>query len=75
MMNRAKAVLIFAAFLVSLAPEAQANWFKNPFHHQSKPQTHPEHDRDKALDRQQKANAHSAKMREKQSEKHPTRKN
>lgn len=78
MRNWSKALLVVAAVLVFVAPQARAssgspNWLnKHVFHHQAKTKVHPQHDNDKALKRQAKAKQRTEKMRQRAGEAHPT---
>lgn len=78
MKNCSKVLLVIAALLVFVAPQAGAvssspNWLKkHVFHHQAKTPVHPEHNSDNALKRQEKSKQRSEKMRRRAGEAHPT---
>jgi hypothetical protein len=75
MRNCSRVLIVFAALLALLAPTAPAssgnsNWLSKAFHHQSKPNVHPERDSFKARERQDKLNARTTKQRQHVADKH-----
>jgi hypothetical protein len=79
MRNRVKAVLILATLLAFLAPQAQAisgspNWLTRIVHHQPKTALHPKHNSDTGRNRLEKARQHTAKARQRVTDKHAVRK-